>query len=111
MKNSYANAYFYGLLYGPVALPCSGPFLVSIFAISFTVADMLGKLFLFFIFGLGFGLPLFALSLLARAKQQWLIEVVAKNQERINRFAGIILVIVGLYDLYVNWEFLAIYLQ
>ena len=33
LRNPYVNAYLYGLLYGPIALPCSGPLVVSIFAI------------------------------------------------------------------------------
>src|SRR4030043_84964 len=32
LKHPYANAFVYGLLYGPIALPCSGPLVVSIFA-------------------------------------------------------------------------------
>ncbi|MBI2578850.1 MAG: cytochrome c biogenesis protein CcdA [Candidatus Aenigmarchaeota archaeon] len=110
MKNPYANAYSYGLLYGPVALPCSGPFLVSIFAISFTAADFFSGLLLFFVFGLGFGVPLFLISLVAKARQQWLIETVTKHQEKMNRIAGSILILVGAYDLYINWQFLTVYL-
>jgi len=111
MKNPYVNAYSYGLLYGPVALPCSGPFLVSIFAISITTADFFSSMLLFFIFGLGFGIPLFLISIIAKTKQRWLVETVTKNQETINRIAGIVLIAVGLYDLYVNLPFILIYVQ
>ena len=37
LRHPYGNAYVYGLLYGPIALPCSGPMVVSIFALSFTL--------------------------------------------------------------------------
>src|SRR5512141_244647 len=49
------NAYVYGLLYGPIALPCSGPLVVGIFALSLTVGEAVDKLWLFVWFGLGFG--------------------------------------------------------
>ncbi|MBI4926870.1 MAG: hypothetical protein HY835_03825, partial [Anaerolineae bacterium] len=67
LRNPFANAFVYGLLYGPIALPCSGPLVVGIFAISLTAGEALGRLSTFLWFGLGFGLPLLALSLLSGA--------------------------------------------
>ena len=32
LRNPFLNAFIYGLLYGPIALPCSGPLVVGIFA-------------------------------------------------------------------------------
>ena len=58
LRSPFVNAFVYGLLYGPIALPCSGPLVVSIFAISLTVEEALSKLSIFLWFGLGFGLPL-----------------------------------------------------
>ena len=31
LSHPYANAFLYGLLYGPIAFPCSGPLVISIF--------------------------------------------------------------------------------
>ena len=62
LNNPYMNAYIYGLLYGPIALPCSGPLVVGIFTFSFTAAEAISKLSIFFWFGIGFGLPLLLLS-------------------------------------------------
>src|SRR5262245_44316812 len=39
LRHPYGNAYVYGLLYSPIALPCSGPMVLSIFALSFTVIE------------------------------------------------------------------------
>src|SRR6185503_14749525 len=39
LSHPFGNAYVYGLLYGPIALPCSGPMVVGIFALSFTVGE------------------------------------------------------------------------
>jgi cytochrome c-type biogenesis protein len=69
-KNPLLNAYLYGMLYGPLTLPCSGPLVVSIFAYSFTAIEVVDKLVVFFSFGMGFGLPLFILSLLTGATQR-----------------------------------------
>ena len=44
LKNPFVNAFIYGLLYGPIALPCSGPLVVGIFAISLTTAEALSQI-------------------------------------------------------------------
>ena len=62
LQNPFMNAYLYGLLYGPIALPCSGPLVVGIFAVSLSTAEALSRLGTFLWFGLGFGLPLLILD-------------------------------------------------
>jgi cytochrome c-type biogenesis protein len=54
LSHPFVNAFVYGLLYGPIALPCSGPLVVSIFALSLTAAEFFSKLNIFFWFGMGF---------------------------------------------------------
>ncbi len=39
-----ANTLLYGLPYGPIALPCSGPVMVGIFDCSLTAQKIFGKL-------------------------------------------------------------------
>jgi cytochrome c-type biogenesis protein len=106
LSHPWLNAYVYGLLYGPIALPCSGPLVVGIFAYSLTATELLSKLTVFLWFGLGFGLPLLALSLLSVAMQRWLTRQFALRARLINRIGGLLLVGVGIYDLVVNWPFL-----
>jgi cytochrome c biogenesis protein CcdA len=48
------GAFLYGLVFVPIAVPCSGPFLVSIFASSLTIGDALGRLTFFVSLGIGF---------------------------------------------------------
>jgi len=105
-----ASAYVYGLLYGPVALPCSGPFVVSIFVYSLTVADYLSQLILFLAFGLGLGLPLVILSFLAQVHQNWLVRGLGRHHRWVNRIGGLLLIGVGLWGLGESWEFVALYL-
>src|SRR5512146_3068825 len=39
-----ASAYLYGLLYGPIVLPCSGPLVVAVFALSLSAGEALSRL-------------------------------------------------------------------
>lgn len=109
LSNPFMNAYIYGLLFGPVLLPCSGPIAVGVFALSFSVGQFLDKIILFFAFGLGLGLPLLFLSFLSEIKAGWLTNFFAARHTLMNRIAGIILVLVGLWDLYINLPSLRIY--
>jgi cytochrome c-type biogenesis protein len=104
LSHPYVNAFLYGLLYGPIALPCSGPLVVGIFALSFTAEEALGRMAVFLWFGLGFGLPLLLLSFLAGASQRWLTRQFAMRSRLINLVGGILLVAVGIYDFINNWD-------
>ena len=110
LSNPYANAFVYGLLYGPIALPCSGPLVVGIFALSLTAGEAGGRLGTFLWFGLGFGLPLLALSLLSGATQRWITTQFARHARLINVVAGLLLVGIGVYDLWANWELIGAFL-
>ncbi|HSJ53800.1 MAG TPA: cytochrome c biogenesis CcdA family protein [Anaerolineae bacterium] len=109
LSNPYANAFVYGLLYGPLALPCSGPLVVGIFALSLTAGEALGKLSTFLWFGLGFGLPLLALSFASGAAQRWITRQFAQRARLLNVIAGLLLVGIGLYDLATNWSLVQAY--
>jgi cytochrome c-type biogenesis protein len=106
LRHPLLNAYLYGLLYGPIALPCSGPLLVGIFALSFTVEEAFSKLWVFVWFGLGFGIPLLLLSLLSGVFQRRLTSFLARHSRIINVFGGLLLVGVAIYDLTLNWRML-----
>jgi cytochrome c-type biogenesis protein len=98
------------LLYGPIALPCSGPLLVSIFALSLTASEAIAKLGTFFWFGLGFGLPLLVLSFLSAANQRWLIRQFTLHGRLINIVGGVLLIGIGVYGLASNWELIMAFL-
>lgn len=111
LSHPFLNAFVYGLLYGPIALPCSGPLVVSIFALSLTAGEALSKLSVFFWFGMGFGLPLLALSFLSGATQRWITRQFAVHGRLINILSGIMLLSVGTYDLVSNWALIRIFLM
>ncbi len=109
LSNPFVNAFVYGFLYGPIALPCSGPLVVSIFALSLTVSEALSKLSIFFWFGMGFGLPLIVLSFLTGATQRWITRQFAMRARLINLLSGLLLLVVGIYDLVSNWELIGLF--
>lgn len=107
LSHPFLNAFLYGLLYGPIALPCSGPLVVSVFALSLTFGEAFDKLVVFFWFGMGFGLPLLVLSFLSGTAQRWITRQFALHSRVINFSSGLLLVGVGIYDLNSNWEMLS----
>jgi cytochrome c-type biogenesis protein len=104
LSHPFVNAFVYGLLYGPIALPCSGPLVVSIFALSLTAGEFFSKLNIFFWFGMGFGIPLLALSFLSGTAQRWITRQFEQRARLINIISGVLLVAVGIYDLISNLE-------
>ena len=106
LRHPFMNAYVYGFLYGPIALPCSGPLVVAIFALSFTVGEALSKLWVFLWFGLGFGIPLLILSLLSGAFQRQLTMLFVRHSRLINIIGGLLLIGIAVYDLRLNRDLL-----
>ena len=57
VANPYGQAYAYGVMLGPIALPCAGPFLAALLAVSVGVGDAIAQIGTFVVFGLGLGCP------------------------------------------------------
>ncbi|MGZ8437613.1 MAG: cytochrome c biogenesis CcdA family protein [Candidatus Limnocylindrales bacterium] len=106
LRRPLINAFVYGLLYGPIALPCSGPLVVAVFALSLTVGEAIDKLWVFLWFGVGFGAPLLVLSVLSAGLQRRLTRIFASQRRRINLVGGVALLAVATYDLAQNWPML-----
>ena len=107
LSHPFVNAFVYGLLYGPLTLPCSGPLVLSIFAYSLTLRSALSNLGVFFWYGLGFGLPLLFISLLSAAAQRRLTRFVAQRARVIDLIAGALLLVIGGAGLVSHWDLLA----
>ena len=99
VRNRLGQAYVYGLIVGPMALPCAGPFLVALLAISVGFADGLTRVGSFVVYGLGFGLPLVALAAIGAARGQTVSRVLAEHHVAILRSAGALLIVTALYEL------------
>lgn len=96
------GAFSYGLLFAPIAVPCSGPFLIVIFAYSLTIGDVAGQLAFFLAFGIGFGLPLFAIGLLDQLSGARIARALVRRERLLQVVLGAALVLIGAWDLAVN---------
>jgi cytochrome c-type biogenesis protein len=104
VANPYGQAYLYGLMLGPLALPCAGAFALSLIAFSIGVEELAPRILTFLAFGLGFGLPLVLLSLLAGARRQQVVRFVTRHHRTIEIVGGLILIAVGIWDLATNLD-------
>lgn len=102
VSNPFGRAYVYGLLLGPLALPCAGAFALSLIAYSVGLSETLQKVSIFLVFGLGFGLPLVVLSLLAGTRQRLVVGFITSHHRTVDLLAGVVLIAVGVGDLVLN---------
>jgi cytochrome c-type biogenesis protein len=93
IRHPLAQAYVYGLLFGPVALPCAGPFIVALLAISIGVEETAARLLTFVAFGLGMGLPLIVISLLGSTRSRSVTSWLTRHHLAIGRVAGVLLIL------------------
>lgn len=101
LRNPFVTAYVYGLLFGPMTLPCTGPLILSAFALGAGNAGELVKGLLFFLaFGLGFGWPLALLPFLAGALQRRLVRFLSYQHLSLTRASGLLLIAVGLFGIF-----------
>jgi cytochrome c-type biogenesis protein len=109
LRRPALNAFVYGTMYGPIAMPCNGPAVVAIFVYSFTLGEAFSQLWAFAWFGLGLGMPLLGISLLSGAVQRDLTRWFALHKRVLNIVGGVLLIAVGLYALYDNWDNLLLF--
>ena len=92
------SAYLYGVLLGPMTLPCTGPVVVSAFLLGAGSASALtSSLLYFFAFGLGFGWPLVLLPLLALPLQRRGVGWLTRRHGLLTRVSGVLLLGVGVF--------------
>ncbi|MCY3836547.1 MAG: hypothetical protein OXF83_08975 [Anaerolineaceae bacterium] len=103
-RNPFLTAYVYGLVLAPMTLPCTGPYLTAIFALSAVSSAYAIEQLVFFIgFGFGFGWPLLVLPLLATSAQRSLTRTLAQRHELLTKLSGALLVIIGIAGLAIDW--------
>jgi cytochrome c-type biogenesis protein len=98
VRHPLGQAYVYGLLFGPVALPCAGPFIVALLAISIGVEETAGRLLTFVAFGLGMGAPLVAVSFMGGLRARALTAWLTRHHLAIGRVAGALLIVAALAE-------------
>ncbi len=109
--NPLVSAYAYGGLYGVIALPCSSlvifPFTI---AVTLSSGSAVEAFIVFLTFGLGLGLPVMVVSLLARAQGDWLVKQFASQARLMNTFAGLIMIGIAVYDVLILYPSLQLFL-
>jgi cytochrome c-type biogenesis protein len=104
VPNPYGQAYLYGVMLGPLALPCAGPFALALIAYSIGLTETLPRILTFIAYGLGFGLPLVLLSLLAGARREQMVRFITRHHRTIEIAGGILLIVAGAGDLILNLD-------
>jgi cytochrome c-type biogenesis protein len=100
-RSPFATAFAYGLLLGPMTLPCTGPIVVSAFLVGAgSVALLTDGLLYFVAFGLGFGWPLVVLPLLAAPLQRRGVGWLARRHGLLTRVSGSLLVAIGAFGVW-----------
>lgn len=96
-KNPFLSAFMYGLLLGPMTLPCTGPILVGAFAYGAGVDDVINGLLYFLAFALGFGWILAGLPLLTLPLQRRMVGRLTAHRTLLNVVSGLLLIAIGLF--------------
>jgi cytochrome c-type biogenesis protein len=97
-NNPLASAYLYGVLLGPMTLPCTGPVVVSAFLLGAgSAAALASSLLYFFAFGLGFGWPLVLLPFAALPLQRRGVGWLTRNHTLLTRISGLLLLGIGVF--------------
>ena len=97
-RSPLLTAFAYGLLLGPMTLPCAGPLIVSAFVLGTgSITSLADGLLYALAFGLGFGWPLVLLPFLAQPVQRHLTRWVVGRYALLTRVAGLLLVGIGAF--------------
>jgi len=100
-RSPFATAFAYGVLLGPMTLPCTGPIVVSAFLVGAgSVAVLSDGLLYFLAFGLGFGWPLVLLPLLATPLQRRGVGWLGRRHGLLTRVSGALLVAIGAFGVW-----------
>lgn len=100
LRNRYLTAYLYGLLLGPMTLPCTGPIITSAFLLGANdFAALADGLLYFLFFGLGFGWVLVVLPFLTGALQRQLTRWLARRYKLLTRLSGVTLILIAVFGM------------
>ncbi|MDQ3543454.1 MAG: hypothetical protein M3431_06280 [Actinomycetota bacterium] len=97
MRSPAASAYIYGMMLGPMTLPCTGPLIVSAFVLGGVsgTGALADSLVYFLCFAIGFGWPLAALPLLATPVQRQITGFLGVHHRAVAVLSGILLIVIA----------------
>lgn len=109
LRNPILGSFLYGALYAPISLPCSSPLLIGVFANAASLTDALDGIRYFLLFGLGFGLPLLVLPLLADPVRKSILKWMTAHARLLARLAGFVLIAIGVIGTVSDWTLIRYY--
>jgi cytochrome c-type biogenesis protein len=96
LRNRFLGAFLYGMLLGPMTLPCAGPIVVTALLVGVgSAASLAGGIAYFLAFALGFGWPLILLPIVAFSFQRRFIHWTTANEKLLTRLSGVMLVAIA----------------
>lgn len=97
LKSPNGTAFVYGMMLGPMTLPCTGPLIISAFVIGGAsgTGALLDSVAYFIAFGLGFGWPLVLLPMIAAPLQRRMTRFLTSNHKAISIVSGVLLIAVA----------------
>ena len=103
LRNPVVTAFLYGMLLGPMTLPCTGPVVISAFVLGVgDVGSLLDGLLYFIAFGFGFGWPLVLLPFIAAPAQRQITGFLTRHHTGVERWSGALLIVVAVYGFWVD---------
>ncbi len=105
LKSSSGTAFVYGMMLGPLTLPCTGPLIISAFVLGGVGGNgaLAESLAYFTAFGIGFGWPLVLLPLAAAPFQRRFTRSLAQHHQRIGVLSGVLLILVAAVGLWADF--------
>jgi cytochrome c-type biogenesis protein len=98
-RKGFLGLYLFGLIYGFAGVGCSAPVFLSVlfYAVS---QGFINGVFSFTLYALGMGLPLIFTSIFLAEGKEYVISKILRSSTRIQKISGVVLVIIGFYQLY-----------
>lgn len=105
LKSSSGTAFVYGMMLGPLTLPCTGPLIISAFVLGGVGGGgaLAESLAYFTAFGVGFGWPLVLLPLVAAPFQRRFTRTLANRHQLIGVVSGVLLIGVAVFGLWTDF--------
>ncbi len=103
VRSPLVTAFLYGMVLGPMTLPCTGPLILSTFVLGIGDLGSLMEGMLYFVtFGLGFGWPLVALPFLATPVQRRITRWLARHYAIVGQLSGALLIVVAVFGFWAD---------
>ncbi|MEJ7839664.1 MAG: cytochrome c biogenesis protein CcdA [Thermomicrobiales bacterium] len=102
-KNPVTTAFLYGMVLGPMTLPCTGPLIISTFVLGAGDSGSLVDGMLYFVaFGLGFGWPLVVLPVVTQPMQRQMTSWLTRHHLIVGRLSGLLLIGVAVFGFWTD---------